>query len=75
MIDVNFDNFEIMTIEISVKNIKWILLGAYKPPKTKDADFLLELSRILNKTFTNYEHVLLLGDFNMTIENSKLRIR
>ena len=52
---------------------KWLLLGIYKPPKQDNSEFL-ETMNVLWKGYTEtYENIITLRDFNMTVENPKLR--
>ena len=52
---------------------KWLLLSIYNPPSQNEALFVEQIKLALNTYGTSYESVLLLGDFNMTTENSKLQ--
>ena len=45
----NDSNFEIIFLEITLRNRKWLLIGLYKPPGQKEKDFLENLNSILNK--------------------------
>ena len=48
-------------------------MGIYNPPSQNEALFVEQIKLALNTYSTTYEHFLLLGDFNMTTENSKLQ--
>ena len=39
VIDLNITDIEVIAIEVNFKNIRWILLGLYKPPSTNDNFF------------------------------------
>ena len=73
MVELNtgISNFESIAVEITINNIKWILLGIYKPPSTKETDFMEEVNISLSRATQLYDRIVLLGDFNMTIENPK----
>ena len=43
------------------------------PPSQNEALFVEQIKLALNTYSTSYENFLLLGDFNMTTENSKLQ--
>ena len=60
-------------IDFSILNKKWLLLGIYNPPSQNEALFVEQIKLALNTYSTTYENFLLLGDFNMTTENSKLQ--
>ena len=64
---------EIISIDFSIANKKWLLLGIYNPPSQNEALLVEQIKRALNTHSTTYGNFLLLGDFNMTTENSKLQ--
>ena len=63
---------EIISIDFSISNKKWVLLGIYSPPSQNEVLFVEQIKLALNTSSTSYKNFLLLGDFNMTTENSKL---
>ena len=46
-----------------------MILGIYKTPNQKEAEFLQHLSWLLDFHNTTYENIIIIGDFNMAIEN------
>ena len=48
-------------------------MGIYNPPSQNEALFVEQIKLALNTYSTTYENFLLLGDFNMATENSKLQ--
>ena len=68
----NDSNFEIIFLEITLCNHKWLLIGLYKPPGQKEKGFLENLSSILNKYISKYQNFILIGDFNSSFENKNL---
>ena len=72
VIDLNIINTEYISIELTAKNKKWLIIGIYKPPTTNNKIFINSLTNTLSKTAETYEHTILIGDFNMTIENPLL---
>ena len=48
-------------------------MGIYNPPSQNEALFFEQIKLALDTYTTTYENFLLLGDFNMTTENSKLQ--
>ena len=71
-VQLNIINTEYISIELTAKNKKWLIIGIYKPPTTNNKIFINSLTNTLSKTSENYEHTILIGDFNMTIENPLL---
>ena len=73
---VNVDGFpndcEVSLIKLSIKCRKWLCIGLYKPPSQNKKYFLNNLSRALTKISSEYESVMLIGDFSLTIENKNL---
>ena len=63
---------EIVLIEFSIKTRKWLFIGLYKPPSQNENNVLDNLSLIINRLTCQYENFMLIGDFNMTIENKNL---
>ena len=65
-------NFEIIFLEITLRTRKWLIIGLYKPPNQKEDYFLKNLGIVLNNYLSKYEHIILLGDFNLTTSNKYL---
>ena len=51
---------------------KWLVIGIYKPPQSRDKMSIERLSNQLNDLHTSYDNNLL-DDFNMTPEDLKLQ--
>ena len=68
----NDSNFEIIFLEITLRNRKWLLIGLYKPPGQKEKGSLENLNSILNKYISKYENIILIGYFNSSVENKHL---
>ena len=64
---------EIISLDFSISNKKWLLLSIYNPRSQNEASFVEQIKLTLNTYSTSYENFLLIGDFNMTTENSKLQ--
>ena len=64
---------EMISIDFSISNKKWLLLGIYNPPSQNEALFVEQIKLALNTYSTTCEYFLLLGDFNVTTKNSKLQ--
>ena len=67
-------NFEIIYLEITIRTRKWLIIGLYKPPNQNEEYFLKNLRVVLNNYLSKYEHIILLGDFNLTTSNKYLLI-
>ena len=65
-------NFEIIFLEITPRTRKWLVIGLYKPPNQKEEYFFKNLGIVLNNYLSEYEHIILLGDFNLTTSNKYL---
>ena len=63
---------ESLFVELNFRNQKWLLGGIYKPPSFSETDFIKTLNHSLNFYCQQYEKIVILGDFNMTIENENL---
>ena len=74
---INSYNFkegsEIILLEFSISNKKWLLLGNYKLPLQNERSFINEIKLSLNFFSSSYENFLLLGDFNLSTENSNFK--
>ena len=60
--------------EFLVKTRKWLCIGLYKLPSQNENYFLDILSKDLRKQTCQYENVMLIGDFNLTVNNKSLRL-
>ena len=63
---------ETIFLEVSVQSSKWLFVGCYKPPSKIEEFFISNLSKTINAFSTKYDNILLMGDFNLTIENKHL---
>ena len=61
-------------IEFSIKTRIWLCIGFYKPPSQNDKYFLDNLSLILNKLTCQVYNIILMGDFNLTVESNNLEV-
>ena len=60
---------EIIILEFHQSKRKWLILGIYKTSNQKEAEFLQHLTWLLDFYNTTYEDIIIIGDFNMIIEN------
>ena len=62
---------EIISIDFSISNKKWLVLGIYNLPSQNEALFVEQIKVTLNTYSTTYDNFPPLGDFNT--KNSKLQ--
>ena len=67
------NDVESILIEINLRNTKWLLLGGYNPSQHSISHFLNYVSRNLDKCIPNYDNLILLGDFNSTIDKKQMK--
>ena len=61
-----------MAFELHQSKRKWLFLGIYKSPSQNDIEFLRIISLILDYYLPTYENFVVIGDFNLPVENSHL---
>ena len=63
-------NHESVCSELTIRNKKWLILSVYRPPKNSNLkSFFEELISTLNKVFSKYENVIVMGDINIDFHN------
>lgn len=67
------ENKEIICLEIHQMKRKWLLIGIYNPHLREKNDFMRNITDILNRLHLQYENIILIGDFNITIEDNLLQ--
>ena len=60
------NDIEGISLELNQRKCKWLLCGSYHPPSQSDEYFFSNLEKALD-TFSKYEKLLLVGDFNTEI--------
>ena len=55
-----------------MRSKKWLLGYSYNPHRNKITPHLRNISTTLDKLSTDYENVILLGDFNVEVEEKNL---
>ena len=63
--------FQIVPIELNLRKLKWLVISIYKPPSLNLDTFLHCLSNVLD-FYSQYDRVLIMGDFNSKPENTSL---
>ena len=64
-------DIELIAVEFHQNKRKWLSLCVYKPPHQNDLVFVEAIS--LNEYSAQYGHIVIVGDFIMSIENSHLQ--
>ena len=67
-----FSDLELMAFELHQSKRKRLFLGIYKPPSQNDIEFLRRISLILYYYLPRYENFVVIGDFNLPVENKHL---
>ena len=65
-------DFEILILELKLSKTNWLVIGTYKPPSLSDIIFTSEIRNILTFYCSAYDNILVMGDFNMALNNPKL---
>ena len=63
-------DIEVILLDFTVKNRKWLCIGLCKPPSQNEKYFLDHLSKTLGQLTCQYGKTILIGDFNLTVENN-----
>ena len=59
-------NSEIISSELTIKNKTWIVFSVFRPTKESNLiTFFQDLTFPLNKHLSNYNNVVVIGDFNI----------
>ena len=67
MLDSTIEGF---FIEFKLRKEKWLLRCSYNPPRRFISNHLIDIGKNLDLLSTNYDNILLLGDFNAEVENN-----
>ena len=62
-------DFEVLDLELKLLKMNWLIVGTYKPPSLSDLTFTSEVKNILTFYRSTHNNILLMGDFNMTLDN------
>merc|ERR1712074_25138 len=64
------DNIEGIFVELNIKKYKILVLGTYRPPNSNKLDYFNNISNSLDLYLPKYEKFVLLGDFNVNVNNT-----
>ena len=70
---VLFPDLECTFLELRVRQTKWLILVGYNPHKEKISEFLEKISKELDKLVPKYENLLMLGDWNSSVNEHSMR--
>ena len=59
--------------ELNLRNDKWLLNCSYNPHKNNIGTHLKALSNFLDSHFSTYEKILILGDFNVEVDDQNMK--
>ena len=65
-------DIELILLEFTVKNQRSLCVGIYRPPSQNEKYFIDHLSKTLGQLSCQYDKTVLIGDFNLTIDNKSL---
>ena len=63
---------ELILLEFTVKNQRWPCVGIYRLPSQNEKYFIEHLLKALGQLSCQYDKTILIGDFNLTINNKRL---
>ena len=63
---------ELILLEFTAKNERWLCVGIYRPPSQNKKYFVDHLSKTLGQLSCQYDTTVLIGDFNLKIDNKSL---
>ena len=66
----NFLVLKLIVFEIHQSKRKWLFLSIYEPPCQNAIKFLNRINVILDHYLTTYKNIILIGDFNLCVENT-----
>ena len=61
---------EVFFIELKLRKKEWLLCCSYNPHRRYISNHLIDIGKNLDLLSTNYDNILLLGDFNTEVENN-----
>ena len=65
-------DIQILLVEMNLKKQKWLVVARYTPPSQCKSYFITELTKVLDKCRSNFENIVVLGDFNMEPTNREM---
>ena len=62
---------ETICIELLISKKKWCIIFIYRPPKYDKKVFFQELSKTISQGINKYDNILVAGDLNIDVSESK----
>ena len=59
-------------IDITIRKMKWLIMGGYNPAKEKISYFLKHIGNELDKYLSSYENLMVFGDFNSEMSENEM---
>ena len=72
--EIILTDIEMIIFEFLVITRRWLCIGLYKSPSQNENYFLYILFKVLRKQTCQYQNVILIGDFNLTVNNKNLEV-
>ena len=70
--ELDVKNYDVICSELTIRNKKWIIFSVYRPPSYANLKyFFKQLEISLNKAFSKYDNVIVMGDINIDLQNPK----
>ena len=69
----NFPSAESFFVEIIIHQKRWLINCSYNPNKNNIKNHLEKISKALDAFSTKYENIILLGDFNVCVDDEIMR--
>ncbi len=66
-------DIQIIPIEVNFRKTKWLIIPIYRPPAKSKKAFNKELSTLLDYYASSYDRILVMGDFNMLIDDNEMK--
>ena len=72
---LKFPDLELIVFQLHQSKRNCFFLGIYKPSCQHDIEFLNRINSILDYYLKTHENIILIGDFNLCVENTHLEAR
>ena len=66
-------DIQYISFEINLLKQKWLITSIYRPPRTKPAHFIEQISTLLDIYSKKYDRLLVMGDFNLKPDDKWLK--
>ena len=66
-------DIECIFLDLRIRKKKFLLIGGYNPDKSLISHFLGHVIKYIDKNLANFDHFLILGDFNSSISEKAMK--